>query len=264
MAENKDIPVVILCGGKGTRIREETELIPKPLVTIGEKPILWHIMKIYSSQGFNKFVLLLGYKGDKIKSFFLNYPWIVHNFNIITGKDKAISPLNGEKLDNWEITFLDTGQDSFTGRRLYLAKNLLENQEQFMLTYGDGVADIDLNSLLKFHKFRKDILTVTGVKSVSKQGKIVHENGTIHGFIEKPILDDLINGGFMIMNREIFSYLSSDNKMIEYDLIPRLVKERKAGVFYHPGFWHPMDTFQDKENLEHLWATDPKWRIWND
>ena len=261
--DKRDIPVVILCGGKGTRLREETETIPKPLVPIGGKPILWHIMKIYSHYGFNKFILLLGYKGDMIKSFFLKYPWITNDFNIKT-KEGKISKINENNLEDWDITFLDTGLDSLTSKRLNSARNILKNYKYFMLTYGDGVADVNLNELLRFHTLRDKILTITGSKVHAKQGKIAHKEGVIHDFSEKPILDDLINGGFMIFNNEVFSYLSDRNVMLEYDLIPRLVSQRKVGIFEHQGFWHSMDTFQDKESLEKLWENNPPWRIWTE
>ncbi|MEK6875325.1 MAG: sugar phosphate nucleotidyltransferase [Nanoarchaeota archaeon] len=263
MVDKNNIPVVILCGGKGTRLREETETIPKPMVLIGGKPILWHIMKIYSHYGFNKFFLLLGYKGEKIKSYFLEYPWENHDFNIKT-KNREIASLSNEDIEDWEISLLDTGLDSLTGRRLFLIKNLLKDYDNFMLTYGDGVSDVNLNELLNFHLSRNNLITITGVHSKSKQGKINHENGLISDFKEKPVLHDLFNGGFMVFNKEALSYISEENTMLEYDLIPKLVIQRKVGLYQHNGFWQSMDTFQDKELLEDLWKENPYWRIWNE
>ncbi len=262
MEDKSNIPVIILCGGKGTRLREETETIPKPMVSIGGKPILWHIMKIYSHHGFNKFILLLGYKGEAIKSFFLNYPWVSKDFNLKV-KDRQIKPINGVNVEDWDITFIDTGSDSLTERRLYLAKEHLRNYDTFMLTYGDGVADVNITELLEFHKLKGDFLTITGVKSVSKHGKIAYENGKIMSFTEKPVLNDLVNGGFMVFDKGALDYISDRNVMMELDLIPKLVVQRKASIFHHTGFWHAMDTFQDKETLEALWANNSPWKIWS-
>ena len=258
-----DILVVILCGGKGTRLREETERVPKPIVPIGGKPILWHIMKIYSEQGYKKFILLLGYKSEKIKEFFLNYPWSVTDFNMKLGSQEK-THLNNNHKDDWEITFLDTGLESLTERRLFLAKKLLQGEGKFMLTYGDGVADINLDDLMKFHNSKDVVLSITGVKSRSKQGKITHSGGMIKSFSEKPILDDLINGGFMVFDRKIFDYISEENVMMEFNLIPKLVNMGKVGIFEHRGFWHSMDTYQDKINLDKIWNNGAPWKIWRE
>jgi len=258
-----EIPVVILCGGKGTRLREETERIPKPMVMVGGKPILWHIMKIYSEQGYKKFILLLGYKGGKIRNFFLNYPWEISDFHMKL-KNQEKTHLNNNNVDDWEITFLDTGQESLTERRLFLARKLLQGEGKFMLTYGDGVADINLDELVKSHNSKNVLLSITGVKSRSKQGKLVHSEGMILSFAEKPILDNLINGGFMVFDRKIFDYISEDDVMMEFNLIPKLVNSGKVGVFNHGGFWHSMDTFQDKTNLDNLWNNGAPWKIWRE
>jgi glucose-1-phosphate cytidylyltransferase len=261
MEDKREIPVVILCGGKGTRLNEETRRVPKPLVEIGGKPIIWHIMKIYSHQGFNKFVLLLGYKGEEIKNFFINYDLIKNDLNINLSSG-SIKKVNKSEEENWDITLLDTGIESLTERRLFLAKSFLANYPKFMLTYGDGVADVNLNDLMALHEYRKDLLTVTGIRSPSKFGKIAHENGTIKSFTEKPLLDDLINGGFMIFNKESLNYLSEEDVMMENVIIPKLVDLGKVGIYHHKGFWHSMDTHRDKMNLEELWKKEAPWKIW--
>ncbi len=262
MVKPAHIPVVIFCGGIGTRLREETEFKPKPMVEVGGKPIIWHIMKHYSYYGFKNFILLLGYKGEEIKSFFLNYKWRTRDFriNLATNTTEFFN----EGTEDWKITLIDTGVESLTEKRLYLAQDFLKDAEIFMLTYGDGVSDVNLHDLLRYHIESGFLCTITGVNPTSKYGKITHKNGKIEGFFEKPVLNDLINGGFMVMNADALNYLSEENEMIERSIIPRLVNEGKIGIYQHNGFWHCMDTFRDKQELDQLWLEDPKWKVWKD
>lgn len=256
-----DLKVAILCGGQGTRFREETEFRPKPLIEIGGMPILWHIMKTYSHYGIKNFVLLLGYKGEEIKSFFMNYKWRSTDLKINL-RDGSIEHFNGDETEDWNITMIDTGLDSLTEHRLLLAKKYLSDNEHFMLTYGDGLADIDIKKLFDFHVSKNLIGTISGIKPVSRYGKIVHKDGVVHEFLEKPVLNDLINGGFMVFKKEVLDYLSKDNVMLEHVLLPKLVNKRQMAIYPHDGFWHCMDTYRDKLSLEQLWLEDPKWKVW--
>jgi len=252
---------VILCGGIGTRLREQTEFIPKPLVHIGDRPILWHIMNIYKCYGFTEFILCLGYKGNAIKDYFLNYEWFSNDFTLdLQSRNQWITHGNG--IENWKITFADTGLETLTGGRLYTIKKYLEGEERFMITYGDGLANIDLKRLLEFHEKYKKIGTITGAHPTSKYGMLkTTPNNVIISFQEKPRLSDYINVGFMVFEKEIFDYIDKD-KMIE-DVIADLVKARKIAMFPHEGFFHAMDTQKDYEDLNRIWASgNVPWKIW--
>jgi glucose-1-phosphate cytidylyltransferase len=254
--------VVILCGGLGTRLREQTEFIPKPMLPIGGKPILWHIMKIYHHQGFSDFVLPLGYKGDVIKDYFVNYKWKSSDFTLEVQEDNRMVFHDEHKCERWRIHFIDTGSNSSTGLRIHLVRKLLEDDERFMLTYGDGVADIDLNDLLEFH-IRKGVLgTLTGHKPTSRFGIIDEEDGIVLGFREKPQSSDYINSGFMVFERGALDYFNGDDVMLETGVLPMMARDRQLAIYNHVGSWYWMDTQRDWERLNSLWETNPSWRMW--
>jgi glucose-1-phosphate cytidylyltransferase len=253
------LKVVILCGGKGLRMKEITEDIPKPLAMIGGKPILWHIMKTYYHYGFKEFVLLLGYKGDKIKEYFKDYKW--KNSDFILREDGSYEML--EPSEKWSITFLDTGIDTMTGGRLIRAKSILKD-ESFMLTYGDGLADINLNALIDFHNKRGKIATVTGIRKSNQYGVLSAEDNIAIQFAEKPVCNDIINGGFFVFNSEIFNYLQDGDKCIlEKKPLVRLVDDRQLAVYNHYGFWTAMDTYKDIMDVNKLWEKEQAlWKVW--
>lgn len=257
-ADSKNIPVVIFCGGKGTRMKEETEFKPKPMVTVGGMPILWHIMKIYSHHGYNKFILTLGYKGNYIKDYFLKHKLMTADFVMRNGE---VVDTYVDKNHDFEIVFADTGEDTGTGERLLKVKKYIP-EDQFMVTYGDGVSDININKLVDFHNNSQDVVgTITGVHPTSKFGLVnVDENHRITSFEQKPRLSDFVNGGFMVFNRGIFDYLKED-QMIEDALID-LANEKKLAMYKHPDFWQCMDTYKDFEDLNKLWEKGAPWKMW--
>ena len=261
--KEKTIPVILLCGGKGTRLREETEFKPKPLVEIGGHPIMWHIMKGYATHGYNRFILCLGYKGDLIKEYFKDMSWRANDFRLQTVADHVdILGTNGILGEDWDITFADTGLSSLTGRRLKLVEKYIDTDE-FMLTYGDGVSDVDIQGLVDFHREQGTLVTITGHRPRSKYGVLNLDGNKVTEFREKPILDNFINGGFMIMKREVLDRIGEDeNTMLVDDLLPKLAKEGQVSLFPHDGFWHCMDTFKDYKDLNALWESDPKWKNW--
>lgn len=250
--------VVILCGGKGSRMKEVTEELPKPLALIGGKPILWHIMKTYMAYGYNEFVLLLGFKGEKIKEYFMNYPWKNQDF-ILKGKDHQIKLLG--EMPDWEIQFIDTGEDTMTGGRIKRIENLI-NEENFMVTYGDGVADIRIDQLVEFHKANNKIATVTGIKKNNQYGTLVVDNNLAESFVEKPKAQEIINGGFFVLNRKIFNYLDSDACIFERAPLANLARDRELAVYQHEGFWKAMDTYKDLVEVNELWKQNPPWKVW--
>lgn len=251
--------VVILCGGKGLRMKELTDDIPKPLATIGDKPIIWHIMKIYYHYGFNDFVLLLGYKGEKIKEYFMNYKWKSHN--TILHENGSFDVL--ESSERWKITFLDTGLDTMTGGRIIKAKALLKD-ESFMLTYGDGLADIDLKALSDFHFIKNKVATVTGIRKKNQYGILSVKDNIATSFIEKPENNEIINGGFFVFNKEVFNYLDDcDECILEKEPLMNLVKDMQLAVYHHDGFWTAMDTYKEVLAANELWKkNESKWKIW--
>lgn len=253
---------VILCGGKGTRLKEQTVYIPKPIVKVGDRPILWHIMKIYSHYGFNDFILCLGYKGDLIKDYFLNYEWMSHDFTLNLKSRNNWNTHESHNIENWNITFADTGLRTLTADRLARVQKYLEGEERFMVTYGDGLADIDIKKLIEFHKKTGKIATITGAHPSSKYGLIQTTNDKIiTSFQQKPILEDYINIGFMVFEKDIFKYLGK-NRMIE-DVFIDLVKLGEIAMFKHEGFFHAMDTYKDYEDLNRIWNSGKvPWKIW--
>lgn len=255
--------VVILCGGIGYRLKEETEFKPKPMVFVGNKPILWHIMKIYSHFGYNEFIIALGYKGDYIKDYFLNQKYFTDNFTLYTKSGHIkLHKNNQNNKDDFKITFVDTGQETLPGERILLIKDFIpETDEDFMVTYGDGVSDVNIQELVKSHNSHGLIGTVTGVHPRSKYGLLtIDESNIVQKLLEKPILTEWINGGFMVFKKQFFSYLRKGE--FEHPALKRLVDNRQLSVYTHNGFWHSMDTYPDVDNLNKLWNEDPKWKVW--
>lgn len=241
---------VILAGGRGTRLSEETDFKPKPMSEIGGMPILWHIMKLYSFHGVKDFIILAGYMSSHIKNFFLNYNIISNSveFNLSNGKTKYL----GKNL-NWKVKVLDTGEDTLTGGRLLRAKKHI-GKKDFFLTYGDCIADIDINELKIFHSKNNKIATLTGITQPGRYGSLSLDNKKVKSFSEKPIdKKSFINGGFFIFNRKIFNYLKNDQTILEREPLSKLAKENNLMCYKHHGFWHPMDTLKDKRTLDDLW-----------
>lgn len=262
--KSKKIPVVILCGGMGTRLREETESKPKPLVEVGSHPILWHIMSLYSHYGFRDFILCLGYKGALIKQFFLNYEVMNADCVIELGKNRGPTIHGTNHTPNWVITLADTGEHAMTGARLrQIAKYI--TGDTFMLTYGDGVANIDLQRLLAFHRSHGRIATVTGVHPSSRFGELIVEKDRVVKFGEKPqVREGYVNGGFFVFDRRVFEYLDHDEAcVLEGAPLERLAEDGELRVYHHAGFWQCMDTYRDYKLLNEMWAAGKaEWRVW--
>ncbi len=261
--------VVILCGGEGTRMKEETEFKPKPLVEVGGKPILWHIMKIYAHYGFNEFILTLGYKGNMIKEYFLNARTFTHDFTLSTKDDHVQIHNNG--TEDFKITFVDTGLKSLTGERVRQIKPYV-GDEDFMLTYGDGVADINILDLLRFHKEKGKIATITGARPLTKFGIVEHDelSGLVKGFRQNLVGESqnadqhynfVINGGFMVFKNEIFNHIKPGS-MIEETFLP-LTEQGQIALYKHTGKWKAMDTYKEVEEMNQHWQTDPFWKVWD-
>lgn len=252
---------VILCGGLGTRLSEETHLKPKPMVEIGGRPMLWHIMNIYSAHGFNEFILALGYKGETIKEYFLNY----YNFQ----SDLTISLKTGEITASkncyrdWTVHLVDTGLDSMTGGRLFRLTDRLKG-ETFMLTYGDGVCNVDIKKLIAFHKSHGKAATVTAVRPAARFGGMSFNGNTVTEFMEKPQTDEgWINGGYFVFEPEVLKYISGDQTVLEKEPLENLAKDGQLMAYKHEGFWQCMDTLRDKQLLEKLWESGKApWKVW--
>ena len=254
--------VVILAGGFGTRISEESYLKPKPMIEIGGQPILWHIMKYYSSFGYKEFIILGGYKQYVIKEYFADY--FLHNSDVTFDLSTNEMQVHDKKGENWKVTILDTGLNTMTGGRVLRAKQYLEN-ERFLLTYGDGVADVDLNALLAFHEQHGGIATMTTVSLAQQKGVLEKDDkGQILAFREKNDEDAaIINGGFMVLEPKVFDYLEGDATVLEQDPFRKLCSDRELVGYYHKGFWQCMDTQREKEKLESLWDEDKApWKRW--
>ena len=262
--ESQSMPVVIMCGGKGTRLREETEYKPKPMVEIGGYPILWHIMKIYAHYGYTNFILCLGYRGTAIKEYFLNHHLYTKDFQLNLSENSH-QVLNPDSTEKFKITFADTGEDTLTAERLLKVEKYLHG-DAFMLTYGDGVSNIDLDALREHHEKQHHahgtIGTITGIHPKSKYGLVeMNEHNIITKFQEKPQLSDYTNGGFMVLTKAFLPYCKP-GEMVEESLI-KACADGKISLYEHEGFWHSMDTYKDKEDLEKLWNSTPHWKIWN-
>jgi len=254
--------VVILAGGFGTRIVEESHLKPKPMIEIADKPILWHIMKIYSYYGFNDFVVCLGYKGYLIKEYFYNY--FLHNCDISFDLRTQGMEIHKNSAESWHVTLIDTGLSTMTGGRIKRIQPYL-NKETFMLTYGDGVANIDIPNLLAYHKRHKKLATLTAVQPQGRFGSLqIDGEQSVKSFTEKPGGDGAwFNGGFFVLEPGIFDYIDGDQTLFEQEPLENLAKAEQLKAYEHAGFWQPMDTLRDKNLLEQLWQTNQApWKIW--
>lgn len=254
---------IILCGGKGTRLREETEYKPKPMVSVGGVPILVHIMKIYAHYGFKEFILCLGYKGDVIKDYFLTLSKYEQDFEYDFATDE-INYLGDHHDIDFKITFAETGESTLSGERVLKAASKYVDEDQFMVTYGDGVSNVDISKLVEFHNQRnKDIQgTITGVHPSTKYGQLkFNDKFKINTFQEKPQLQDYINGGFMVFEKEALKHMKK-GEMLE-DALARMTKLGKLNAFIHEGFWHSMDTYKDFKELNSMWEDNPQWKIWD-
>lgn len=256
--------VIILCGGTGTRLKEETEYKPKPMVYVGNKPVLWHIMKIYASYGYNEFILALGYKADYIKDYFLNQKAFTSDFALETRNHKTKFYLDDRaEVDNFKITFVDTGVETLPGERIKRCQKYIpEKDKYFMVTYGDGVTDLNLDELVKFHKKQKTIGTITLVHPRSKYGLVnVNNNNIVEQFIEKPVLSDWVNGGYMVFDKRVFDYLKFGET--EHPALKKLGREKQLSAKKHDGFWFCMDTYKEVEDLNKMWKSGKAlWKIW--
>ena len=252
---------VILAGGFGTRLSEETSVLPKPMVEIGGRPILWHIMKMYSSHGFNDFIICLGYKGYVIKEFFLNYYLLQSDLHIDL-ENNSVEVINND-VDPWKITLIDTGQDTMTGGRIKRIQKYVEG-ETFFLTYGDGVSDVDFNKLLAFHKAKNTAATLTAVQPPGRYGAFTLDSDKITSFREKPKGDSAwINGGFFVLEPEIFDYIEKDGTVWEREPMEHLAHDGKLAAYKHEHYWQSMDSLRDKNVLEEVWESgNPPWKKW--
>jgi glucose-1-phosphate cytidylyltransferase len=262
------VKVVILCGGRGTRIREISDVIPKPMIPIGNRPILWHIMKTYSAYGFHNFVLLLGYKGQVIRDYILNFA--AYNADVTvdltkSGPDRL--EFHGQSQEPWRVTLLDTGENAMTGARIYRARPYLDRDALFCATYGDGVGDVNIYELIKFHQSHGRVATLTGVHPPGRFGELNIEGTRVRAFNEKPqVSGGHINGGFFVFNAEIFDrYLSdSEDLVLEREPFEQMTRDGQLMVYQHEGFWQPMDTPREFEILNQLWQSDqPPWKVWS-
>jgi glucose-1-phosphate cytidylyltransferase len=255
---------VILAGGYGSRISEETDKVPKPMVEIGGKPILWHIMKIYSSYGINDFIICLGYKGYVIKEYFSNY--FLHTSDVTIDLRTNSMEIHHKYSESWKVTLIDTGLNTMTGGRLKKIKNYLNKNEPFFVTYGDGLSDVNIKDSLDFHNKHGKLVTVTAVCAPGRFGVLTtnQEGTTVEKIIEKPQdSENLINGGFFVLNPEALDYIESDEHMWEKEPLESLSKDKQLAAYVHYGFWQPMDTLREKRNLEDLWVNDKApWKKW--
>jgi glucose-1-phosphate cytidylyltransferase len=245
---------IILCGGRGMRLNEETEYRPKPLVPVGQRPMLWHIMQIYAQSGLREFILCLGYRGDMIKDYYLNYDSMSNDCTVHMGQNHKVTFENSHNEQDYLVTLADTGLESMTGCRVKKIEKYI-NEETFMLTYGDGVCDVDINALLKFHYDHGRCATVTSVHPTSRYGVLnVDKSGTVTNFAENPVMNDWMSAGFFVFNRKIFDYLTTDESCIlEQGPLQRLAQEGELMAFKHEGFFFSMDTYRDYRYLNDMW-----------
>ncbi len=253
---------VILAGGLGTRLSEETTLKPKPMVEIGGRPVLWHIMKIYSAHGINDFIICCGYKGYMIKEYFANY--FLHMSDVTVNTADGTMDIHRQKAEDWRVTLVDTGDDSMTGGRLRRVKNYLKDEEAFCFTYGDGVADVDLTAEIAFHKKHGKMATILAVQPPGRYGALQMDGDTVKGFTEKPKGEaGWINGGFFVLSPKAIDLIEKDSTSWEAEPLEWLAANDELRAFTHDGFWQPMDTLREKNMLENLWdeARAP-WKVW--
>lgn len=257
---------VILCGGQGTRIRDANELLPKPMLPIGGKPIVWHIMKAYARHGVKDFVLCLGYKGWLIKEFFLNYKAMTADLTVTLGQHGAVEVVGRHDEEDWRVTLAETGDETMTGGRVAAVRNYVEGDEPFLLTYGDGVSDVDIGKTIAFHRQHGRVATVTAVRPPGRFGEMVIDGGRVTEFNEKPqATEGFINGGFFVLDgRKIWKYVGEDRRTIfEREPLRALAMDGQLLAYPHTGFWQPMDTAREYALLNDLWASGkPPWKTW--
>jgi glucose-1-phosphate cytidylyltransferase len=258
------VKVVILCGGQGTRLREETEYRPKPLVLVGQRPVLWHIMKLFAHHGFQEFVLCLGYRGWMIKEYFLNYEALNNDFVIQLGRETRIDYLDRHGEQDFGVTLADTGQETMTGGRVRRIQRYIED-DTFMVTYGDGLSDVDIKALLAFHKAHGKLATITGVQPASRFGILtLTDQGQVTSFAEKPKMDGWASAGFFVFHRKIFDHLTDDQCILEREPLERLTAEGELMVYRHHGFFYAMDTYREYQMLNEMWdRKDAPWKVWS-
>lgn len=253
---------VILAGGLGTRISEETHLKPKPMIEIGGKPILWHIMKLYSHHGVHDFIICCGYKGYVIKEYFANY--FLHMSDVTFDMHYNEMQVHCRKAEPWKVTLIDTGENTMTGGRLKRVAEYVKNEKEFFFTYGDGVSNVNISDLLAYHKAQKVKATLTATMPVGRFGVLDIEGNRVKSFKEKPKEDGVfINGGFFVLSPNVLDYIDGDNVVWEREPLERLASENQLAAFPHHGFWQPMDTLRDKNYLEELWQSGKApWKVW--
>ena len=255
--------VVILCGGLGTRLREETEFRPKPMVPIGGRPILWHIMKTYAHYGHKEFILCLGYKGEVIKDYFRNYNWSTSDVTLTLGRTPAIEYQSNHDEEDWKVTMVDTGQETMTGGRLKRVLKFIGEDEDFLMTYGDGLSNSDINASIRCHKEHGAIATLTAVHPIGRFGALTIEDGEVRIFHEKPENElQPVNGGFFVFNKAIGDYLDGDACVLERTPLERLARAGQLKAYSHKGFWQCMDTFRETEMLNKMWVEGAPWKVW--
>jgi glucose-1-phosphate cytidylyltransferase len=266
MSNNINIPIAILCGGKGTRLKEETEFRPKPMVMVGDRPMIWHIMKSYSSYGFNNFMLCLGYKGDMIREYFINYDWNHSDILLELGQQTITHLDNRHDEENWKIWLVNTGEETMTGGRLKRLENYLDKSgsDIFMATYGDGVANIDLNKLLAYHQSHGKLATVSAVHPPSRFGDLQIENNLVTSFKEKPQTSEgWVNAGYMVLHKKVLDLIENDDTILEAEPLRTLAEKGELAVYHHNDFWQCMDTYRELELLKSLYATgEAPWKVW--
>ncbi|MFZ4593956.1 MAG: glucose-1-phosphate cytidylyltransferase [Verrucomicrobiaceae bacterium] len=255
--------VVILCGGLGTRLREETEYRPKPMVPVGNRPILWHIMKHYAAHGHKDFILCLGYKGEVIKDYFRNYHWNTSDVTMSLGENPKVTYHNRHDEEDWTVTMVDTGAKTMTGGRLKRVLGFIE-EEEFLLTYGDGVSNVDVNAAIAHHRNTQATVTLTAVSLSARFGELEISEGLVHSFQEKPKESQaMINGGFLVMNKSIATLLPNDDCVLEQVPLTTLSKQGKLAAYKHSGFWQCMDNIREMALLNELWASgNAPWKTW--
>ncbi len=253
---------VILAGGLGSRISEETQLRPKPMIEIGGKPILWHLMKAYSAHGINEFVICCGYKGYVIKEYFSNY--FLHMSDVTFDMSRNRMEVHEQKVEPWQVTLVDTGDDTKTGGRLKRVAEYLKDEEAFCLTYGDGLADVDITASIAFHKAHGKLATVTAVLPLGRFGSLILDGESVRGFVEKPRGDgSWINGGFFVLSPKVIDTIAGDSTSWELEPMAKLAADDQLRAFVHPGYWQPMDTLREKNVLEELWSSgQAPWKVW--
>ena len=261
-----NIPVAILCGGKGTRLREETEFRPKPMIAIGNRPIIWHIMKTYAQYGLTDFMLCLGYKGEMIRDYFFNYDWNQSDVLLELGNKKVTKLDSGHEEEDWRIWLIDTGQESMTGGRLKRLTPYIDQSgsDIFLATYGDGVCDVNIADLLDFHYSQGKLATMTAVRPSSRFGELIIEGNLVTQFQEKPqTAEGWINGGYFVLNRKVLDLIEGDATTFEAQPLRTLAALGELAVYKHEGFWQCMDTYREMEMLNHLYDTgQARWKIW--